>query len=138
MENYGVEIHNKSYPSLKDSRKKIIEEIIKEIKNNRISISLSNDELYLVIDEALTNAMEHGNQWNPNKLVSVRVVKNSKYMNIMIGDEGTGFRSDALQHTQDSVRNLKPRGRGIYIIRQFCQPSWNQSGNQITLQFKVN
>ncbi len=138
MENYGNEIHNKSYPSLKDSRKKIIEEIINEIKNNRISVNLSNDELYLVIDEALTNAMEHGNQWNPNKLVSVRVIKNAKCMSIMIGDEGSGFRTDALQQTQDSVKNLKPRGRGIYIIRQFCQPSWNESGNQITLQFKLN
>lgn len=135
--NNGLEIHNKSYPSIKDTRKMIIEEVVGKIHSNDISLDLTKDELYLVIDEALTNAMEHGNSWDPSKQVSVLITLNTGTLDILIRDEGKGFTKDVMDQTLEAVRNLKPRGRGIFIIKQFCNPSWNEKGNQIDLRFKL-
>jgi serine/threonine-protein kinase RsbW len=135
--NNGLVIHNKSYPSIKDTRKMIIEEVVGKIHSNDISLDLTKDELYLVIDEALTNAMEHGNSWDPSKQVSVLITLNTGTLDIRITDEGLGFTKDVMEQTLEAVRNLKPRGRGIFIIKQFCNPSWNEKGNQIDLHFTL-
>ncbi len=133
-QNY-VTILKESYKSRKEKRKDIIEEIIGKIHHSRTQLRISLDELYLVIDEAITNAMEHGNKWDSNKEIGIEVLKNNRYLKILIKDQGNGFDQDMLTDNKSSVKNLKPRGRGIYIIKQFCEPSWNETGNQIQLRF---
>ena len=133
----GIEIMDKSFPSRKKERKAVIEEIIFLINKKGYKLSLNDDELYLVIDEALTNAMEHGNLWNPKKVVKVKIIKFPTFIKLLIEDEGIGFDRKNLKRVPSSINNLKPRGRGIYIIKQFCNPKWNKSGNQITLKFKM-
>lgn len=132
-----TEIHSASYPTQRGSRNRIIEDIISKIGKNGINLTLSKDELYLVIDEALTNAMEHGNGWNPDKKVGVRVNCNEEHLNILIADEGPGFNSENAGSSNAAIKNLKPRGRGIYIIKQFCTPSWNDKGTEIDLRFTI-
>ena len=138
MVNGVTDIHNASYPTQRGSRNKIIEGIISKIRKGGITLALSKDELYLVIDEALTNAMEHGNGWDPAKKVSVRVSHNDATLDIFIEDEGRGFDYGGAGDSASAIRNLKPRGRGIYIIRQFCAPSWNERGNIIALRFEIS
>lgn len=138
MVNGVTEIHNASFPTQRGSRNKIIEGVISKIRKNGINLTLSKDELYLVIDEALTNAMEHGNGWDPGKKVVVRVIRNEEFLNIQIEDEGKGFDSESAGNSVSAIRNLKPRGRGIYIIKQFCAPSWNERGNVIDLRFAIS
>ena len=87
----------------------------------------------LAMDEALTNAMEHGNKWDPQKMVFISVSKNTHHLKISVSDEGAGF-SDA--RCFDAITDTGPlplRGRGLKIIRQFCSPRWNERGNRIEL-----
>ncbi|HSV97416.1 MAG TPA: ATP-binding protein [Spirochaetota bacterium] len=127
------EIYNVSFPSLKDSRKGVVNAVIEKILENGLSTKLSRDELYLLIDEAVTNAMEHGNKWNPDKMVSVIVTKNPSHLNISVSDEGAGFALGTTSNTCAEMEPLTIRGRGIKIIRQFCRPRWNDCGNCIEL-----
>lgn len=133
----GIEILTSIYPTNRESRKNIIDGIINTIDADNISLLITSEELYLVIDEALTNAMEHGNKWDSRKKVKIRLVKNSKHLHIFIEDEGKGFDIENTLITKKNVRNLKPRGRGLYIIKQFCKPSWNTTGNGIDLDFII-
>jgi len=55
------------YPTIKEIRKSIIDDIMNQLTINKVYVALDNLELYLVIDEAITNAMEHGNVWDHNK-----------------------------------------------------------------------
>jgi anti-sigma regulatory factor (Ser/Thr protein kinase) len=132
-----TEIFKSIYHSKRDDRKNIIDEIIQKISENKLSLLINHDELFLIIDEALTNAMEHGNNWDPEKNVAVNVVKNSKLLHIYIGDDGNGFDINSILKSRKSIKNLKPRGRGIYIIKQFCKPEWNNTGNRIDLQVEI-
>jgi serine/threonine-protein kinase RsbW len=132
------EILNKSFPSIKDSRKEIIELILDTISEYPFTFSLNRSELYLIIDEALTNAMEHGNQWDPGKKIKVLVALKESQMDISIEDEGSGFDTSAPRVFKDEEGNLSIRGRGIKIIKKFCTPAWNARGNRITLHLQLS
>ncbi len=127
------EIFTVSFPSLKDSRKGIVNAVIEKIQEKGLSTRLSGDELYLIIDEAVTNAMEHGNKWDPEKKVLISVLKNSRHLKIRVSDEGKGFACGRYDDTSADPGPLTLRGRGIKIIRQFCSPRWNDCGNCIEL-----
>jgi len=128
-----AEIYKVSFPSLKDSRKGIVNAVIENIQAKGLATRLSRDELYLIIDEAVTNAMEHGNKWDPEKMVSVSVTINASHLNICVSDEGGGFACTPSSNTCVETEPLTLRGRGIKIIRQFCNPRWNDRGNRIEL-----
>lgn len=124
-----------SFPSIPDARKEAIEAIIKKIHEYKIPIRINENEIYLIIDEALTNAMEHGNQWDRHKKVIINVVLNFSQLTISIEDEGSGF--DVKTDKDHNTRSLALRGRGIKLIKQFCTPQWNLKGNRIDLLIDV-
>lgn len=124
-----------AYPSLIGSRKKIIDSLLKKIKSIHVNLKLAEEDLFLVIDEALTNAMEHGNKWDPQKFVYIKVAIDSKYLSISIKDEGNGFNTscnDKINH-----KSLKSRGRGLNIIKHYCNTAWNTAGNQINISIEL-
>src|SRR6056297_1827782 len=129
-------ILDSSYPTIREARKDIIDDIVNIISEKNIELKIDKMELYLIIDEALTNAMEHGNHWDSNKKVKINVSINSKHLKISISDQGNGF----LRGGEKNINSphLLPRGRGIYIIKQFCKPVWNKKGNQIVLNVELD
>lgn len=124
-----------TYPSLIGSRKQIIDSLLKKIKNIPVTLKLTEEDLFLVIDEALTNAMEHGNKWNPEKYVYVKVALNNKYLSISIKNEGNGF--NTVSDENPGCESLNYRGRGIHIIKHFCNTAWNETGNPINLSIEL-
>ncbi|MGQ9842183.1 MAG: ATP-binding protein [Spirochaetota bacterium] len=122
------------YPTIKEIRKSIVDDIITALSKNKIHVGLDILELYLIIDEAITNAMEHGNRWDQNKCVHIEVAKDTNQLYITITDEGKGFKYP----DSHSTANLQPRGRGIFIIKQFAQVSWNKKGNSITMGIPIS
>jgi serine/threonine-protein kinase RsbW len=90
----------------------------------------------LAMDEALTNAMEHGNNWNPGAPVRILAVFNYNYISITIEDAGDGFDTDIV-FTGRPAHPLRPRGHGIPLIKQYSKAFWNQKGNSITLRFDL-
>jgi serine/threonine-protein kinase RsbW len=132
------ELLNNSFPSDIKSRKKIVDSITDKILKSGKRIVLTGEELYLTIDEAVTNAMEHGNKWDPLKKLHVRITSNSNHLHVVISDEGNGFNTRKIEKGIRKRDVLSTRGRGIYIINQFCDIKWNDKGNQIDLQLKID
>jgi anti-sigma regulatory factor (Ser/Thr protein kinase) len=101
------------------------------------SPELDFHELLIIIEEALTNAIEHGNRWDNSKMISVEAYPENEILHIMITDEGTGFPvSDVIKSINVNDKN-RLRGWGLYMINKLCKPSWNIKGNQIDLQVKI-
>jgi anti-sigma regulatory factor (Ser/Thr protein kinase) len=123
-------IINDRFSSALSNKNNIIETIISRIKNNSDVTKIDYEELFLIIDEALTNAMEHGNHWDPSKHVNVKITKTNEFISISIEDEGPGFNINQYSESE-AEPNLNPRGRGIQIIKHFCRPNWNLTGNKI-------
>jgi len=66
--------------------------------------------------------------------VTVDFSLDQKKIRYIIRDEGTGFDHRKLPDPRDPESFLKPSGRGLLMIRSFCdEVTWNTTGNEITL-----
>ncbi len=126
------ELLDETFSSNRSNRRNIIETIINIILDSSIPLKIKEYELYLIVDEAVTNAMSHGNQWDGSKNLDVKVKKND-ILSITIKDDGPGFDYENL----DIKNRKRPGGRGIRIIKHFCAPEWNKEGNEIKLKIKI-
>lgn len=91
--------------------------------------------LVLVLKEALTNAIEHGNKFDAEKQVFVSVVPRHDDLLITVRDQGAGF--NLTKVFAENKKNLfKERGRGLIIINEYTDKvEFNDRGNEIRLIF---
>jgi len=88
----------------------------------------------LALEEALVNAVKHGNKQDPTKTVHVRFQITSQHFLIEIRDEGRGFDPEAVPDPLDPENLERPGGRGVFLMRHYM--SWvqyNETGNCVTL-----
>lgn len=90
-------------------------------------------------EEALVNAIEHGNKRNPAKFIDVDFRVSPEACYLQITDEGEGFcRAELKDCTADESID-KPRGRGVWLIEQLMSEAvYNARGNQLTMLRKRN
>jgi serine/threonine-protein kinase RsbW len=88
----------------------------------------------LALDEALVNAVKHGNQMDDNKQVHVAYRITDDRIEITIEDEGPGFDPDDLADPL-AVENLeRPCGRGLLLMRHYMTAvEFHPPGNKVTL-----
>lgn len=111
---------------------------IMEIKNDINDFSVFGFGLSLSIDEALKNAIEHGNKNNTNKLIQMEYYIDSEKITVKIRDQGKGFNYlpylNMKKKSEFDVENIEERGRGILLIKNFMdEVKWNNSGNEIIM-----
>ncbi|MGD9126193.1 MAG: ATP-binding protein [Planctomycetia bacterium] len=91
--------------------------------------------VHLALEEALVNAIKHGNQMDPSKTVHVQCNLAKDAIEITVTDEGTGFNLAALPDPTDEIHRKSPNGRGVLLMRSFMdQVEFNDSGNQVFLR----
>lgn len=89
----------------------------------------------LALEEALVNAIKHGNGMDPDKSVRVTCEIDATRVCVEIEDDGPGFDvSDVPDPTAEE--NLeRPCGRGIMLMRAFMtRVEYNAKGNRLTLE----
>ncbi len=89
----------------------------------------------LALEEALVNAIKHGNRMDPAKKVRVECRVSSESVWICIEDEGEGFDLESLPDPTLAENLEKPSGRGILLIREFMtHVEYNERGNCVILE----
>jgi serine/threonine-protein kinase RsbW len=73
----------------------------------------------LSVSESMINAIRHGNKSDPNKAATLKISSDGCAIEIVVEDEGLGFKLEDLADPTDAQNLLKPSGRGILIIRSF-------------------
>ncbi len=73
----------------------------------------------LALEEALTNAIKHGNGGDPSKRITIRYAVSSTKAVIVIRDEGTGFKPEKIPDPTTPDRLPVPSGRGIMLIKAY-------------------
>lgn len=73
----------------------------------------------LALEEALTNAVKHGNRDDPAKKITVRYAVSKEKVVVIIRDEGQGFVPNEVPDPTSPERLPLPRGRGIMLIRAY-------------------
>ncbi len=88
----------------------------------------------MAVEEAVVNAIEHGNQRDPGKSIRLDFRVSPQFCYIQITDEGRGFCRALLKDCTDEEFIEKPRGRGVHLIEQLMsETAYNEKGNQLTM-----
>ena len=148
---------------------KLIPAIVSRLEKNLIELSLFDEgermQIAMALDEALTNAIIHGNLEVSSELrqledgqqyidkinerkstlpyqdrrVKVCMTANRDEVTFVITDEGPGFDPSSLPDPTDPENLEKAGGRGLLLINSFmCEVKHNKTGNEITMTKRAN
>jgi serine/threonine-protein kinase RsbW len=93
--------------------------------------------LQLVMSEACTNAIMHGNKLDESKKVHIHATSSDNQVIVKVTDEGKGFDPDKVPDPLSSDNLLKTSGRGVYLIRQYAdEVVYSDRGNELTFTIK--
>jgi serine/threonine-protein kinase RsbW len=98
----------------------------------------STVNLPLVMDEALSNAIQHGNKGNEELKVHVRIYISSRRIVVQIEDEGEGFEIAEGRDPRELEHIYKDSGRGIYLIRELMDKVEFKKGGRLLEMEKRN
>lgn len=92
----------------------------------------------LALEEALVNAIKHGNRMDPDKKVYIACELSTDEIRIVIEDQGEGFKIEEVPDPTEDDNLEKPGGRGIMLIRSFMtEVGYNDRGNRLTVAKKL-
>jgi serine/threonine-protein kinase RsbW/non-specific serine/threonine protein kinase len=90
-------------------------------------------QLQLGLQEALVNAVRHGNGGDPQKCLRIRRIETPHWLVWQVQDEGPGVPADA-RTAQLPDRLDAEGGRGLFLIHHcFDDVRWSARGNRLQL-----
>ncbi len=91
--------------------------------------------VHLAVEEALVNAIRHGNRLDASKQVRVACRMTPDLVRIEITDEGEGFDPSAVPDPTDPANIEAPSGRGLMLMRSFMsRVEYNDVGNEVVME----
>ncbi|HEX8523094.1 MAG TPA: ATP-binding protein [Tepidisphaeraceae bacterium] len=96
--------------------------------------SESTFAIKLALEEALINAIKHGNKLDPNKKVHIEARVTPRRAEITIEDEGPGFNRQDVPDPTVEENICKCSGRGILLIESFMnRVQWTRGGRRVKM-----
>jgi serine/threonine-protein kinase RsbW len=88
----------------------------------------------LALEEALVNAIKHGNQMDRAKMVRVRYHILVDRFECCISDEGPGFDPGDVPDPTAAENLERPCGRGLMLMRHYMnEVAYNDRGNSVSM-----
>ena len=86
----------------------------------------------LAVEEALVNAIKHGNQMDRSKKVHISYRLLADRFEVFIADEGAGFDPADVPDPTAPENLERPCGRGLMLMRHYMtEVNYNTSGNSV-------
>ena len=88
----------------------------------------------IALEEALVNAIKHGNKLDPSKHVTIEASISAGQAEIYIEDEGPGFDRSTVPDPLADENLEKASGRGILLIESYMtQVTWDHGGRRLRM-----
>jgi len=88
----------------------------------------------LAVEEALVNAIKHGNQMDSSRKVRVAFQVSQEKFEVLIADEGEGFDPCEVPDPTSPENLERPCGRGIMLMRHYMTTvAYNERGNMVSM-----
>lgn len=112
--------------------------VMDELLNQLEPYEWVQDDLFgvhLAVEEALVNAIRHGNKEDAAKRVQLVCRICEQRLRIEVADEGSGFNPAQVPDPTDSDNLEVPSGRGIMLMRNFMHHvEYNDAGNRVVME----
>lgn len=117
-----------------------VETVLKKLMPVAKTLPCAGDEIEnieLAMNEALANAILHGNKGNPTKKVVVACFCECQAdggLLLVVRDEGLGFDLSEVPDPTTAERIYSTHGRGIFLMRQLMdEVSYRNGGREVEL-----
>jgi serine/threonine-protein kinase RsbW len=88
----------------------------------------------LALEEALVNAIKHGNQMDRSKNVHISYSVSTERFEIKIADEGKGFDPEDVPDPMAPENLERPCGRGLLLMRHYMtEVVYHPPGNRLSM-----
>ena len=120
-------------PSTLEDAKRPEDVILREVQR----CGYSEDATFaikLALEEAIINAVRHGNLNDASKTVTVRYCVTVEQTVIVVRDQGRGFEPNEVPDPTTRDRLSLPNGRGIMLMRAYLTDLWfSPCGREVCL-----
>lgn len=126
--NYSVAVQSK--PA---AVKTVCEKILSELKASNFNQN-AVFSVHLALEEAFLNAVQHGNNMDPEKEITIDYTINSEKAEISVTDKGSGFDPDSVPDPRCGENLYKYNGRGLFLMRSYMDDiEFNHRGNCVRM-----
>ncbi|MCC6416839.1 MAG: ATP-binding protein [Gemmataceae bacterium] len=120
-------------PSDPAEARRVQEEIERALQSHRFD-DRDIFSIKLALEEALVNAIKHGNQFDRGKKVRITYRVNTERFDIQIIDEGPGFDLEDVPDPMSAENLERPCGRGLLLMRHYMTDVvFHPPGNRVTM-----
>jgi serine/threonine-protein kinase RsbW len=121
-------------PSESGASRVVLDELLQELEG-RAWGQREVFGIHLAVEEALINAIRHGNRLDPTKSVRVVSSLSEDLLRIQITDEGDGFDPADIPDPTDPDNLETPSGRGVMLMRNFMsRVEFSEAGNSVVME----
>ena len=121
-------------PSERGASRLITEDLLEQLGGHGWSPS-DIFAIHLAAEEAIVNAIVHGNKLDPSKVVRVACVVSPTLARIEVTDEGPGFDPGSVPDCRLEDRLDAPNGRGVMLMRTFMtRIEYSGRGNRVLME----
>jgi serine/threonine-protein kinase RsbW len=121
-------------PSERGSNRKVTDELLEQLGVHGWSPS-DIFAIHLAAEEAIVNAIVHGNKLDAQKKVHVECLVSDEVARIEVVDEGNGFDPANVPDCTQEERLEASSGRGVMLMRSFMtRIDYNAKGNGVVLE----
>ena len=120
-----------TFPSDMDTAHSLINEVM-AVMRTKLWNAKDLFALELTLEEALANAVKHGNGSDPTKQVRFDCKSNQNMVYVRVEDEGSGFDPRRLADPREPENQMIESGRGVLLVTHFTtRAQWNERGNVV-------
>lgn len=111
----------------------LIRELLKVLEDHEWS-EKDRFGIHMALEEAIMNAIKHGNQRDPSKSVTVLAKLSDKQFYINVKDEGPGFNPEDVPDPTLDDNLTKPSGRGLMLMKVYMdEVLYSEKGTRVEL-----
>ena len=97
-------------------------------------VSPQSSEVLIALDEAIVNAIKHGNGYDESLNVTIIADINPQEARFVVSDEGAGYRVSDVPDPCAPENLMRTSGRGLLLIRNIMdEVQVTERGNEITM-----
>lgn len=119
------------------SRVEFLDGVLNHLTERLVHLGVVRPEsidVVVALDEAIVNAIKHGNGYDAAKLVTIEAEITAESARFTISDEGPGFSEEDVPDPCAPENLLRPSGRGLLLIRNIMDKvEYNAQGNVLTM-----
>ena len=108
---------SKTLPSRLDIVPDFLSEIVSHLKQNQLE-EQKIFEIKLCLEEALVNAIKHGNKFDEKLSVMTKIKIESEFIEVVVKDQGKGFDPENIEDPTTEKNLCKLCGRGVFLIKE--------------------